>query len=418
MTVQPAVRRRLLFMADAFDMRGGGEIVVHHLSGALRERSDVTVLTTTRGPDTVQQSDGLTVHQLHSTYHPRLRPIASFCNPRLTGKIARLLRQLRPDVVHAWNVHGHLSYDALRLAHGSGARVVHTFQDAGPFCYSKYKCWLDPNAPLPERPDYRARPRDCRSCRFHYWTFPPRAALIRRWLSRYVHRGVSVSAELQEALRQNGVTAHDVVPNGLPLDDPAFVGASAERARARHGWGDDPVLITGGRLHFFKGQNQAVDAFAKVAKQHPTARLAILGDKGWFRDTLEQRVAGFGLADRVSFPGFLDRVAYHDCLAASTAFLNLSTYLDPFPTVNLESMALGVPVIGTRLGGTPEAIVDQETGFLVNPFDVDDVAAKALRLIEEPALKHRFGEAGKRRVEQLYTVQHMAAAYEAIYQCR
>src|SRR3954451_24116353 len=363
-------------MADAFDMRGGGEIVVAHLSAALRERWDVWVLTTTRGDDAVQQGDGLTDHQIHSADHPRLLPVASFMNPMLSGKISCVLRDVRPDVVHAWNVHRHLSYDALRLAHRSGARVVHTYQDAQPFCYSKYKCWLDPSAPLPEEPDYRAAPRNCRSCKQHYWTFPPRAPLVRSWLSRYVDHGVSVSAELAEALRQNKIQVDQVVPNGLPMDDPAFVGADAARARTRHGWGDEPILVTGGRLHFFKGQNQAVDAFARVAAGHPTARLVILGDKGWFRDPLEQRAPGLGLTPRVSFPVFLDRAAYHDVLAASTAFLNLSTYLDPFPTVNLESMALGVPVIGTRLGGTPEAIVDGETGFLVNPFDLDDIVVK------------------------------------------
>lgn len=411
-------RRRLLFMADAFDMRGGGEIVVHHLSTALRDRWDVSVLTTSRGPDAVQQADGLTVHQLHSAYHPRLRPIASFMNPRIAGKVAGVLREVKPDVVHAWNVHSHLSYDALRLAHKAGAHVVHTYQDAQPFCYSKYKCWLDPNAPLPEEPDYRANPRECRSCRQHYWTFPPRAPLVRTWLTRYVDRGISVSAELAEALRQNRIAVHEVVPNGLPLDDPAYVGADGARARGRHGWGDEPILVTGGRLHFFKGQLLAVDAFSRVAADHPTVRLVILGDKGEFRDRLERHVAGYGLADRVSFPGFLDRAAYHDVLAASTAFLNLSTYLDPFPTVNLESMALGVTVIGTRFGGTPEAIVDGETGLLVNPFDVDDVAAKALRLIEDAELCERLGSQGRQRVKICYTVERMAARYEAIYQCR
>ena len=405
-------------MADAFDMRGGGEIVVHHLSTALRDRWDVSVLTTTRGPDAVLQGDGLTVHQLHSAYHPRLRPVASFMNPRIAGKVAGVLQAVKPDVVHAWNVHSHLSYDALRLARKSGALVVHTYQDAQPFCYSKYKCWLDPNAPLPLLPDYRATPRNCRSCRLHYWTFPPRAPLIRDWLRRYVNQGVSVSQELAEALRQNRIDITTVVPNGLPLDDPAFVGAHGARARERHGWGDEPILITGGRLHFFKGQNQAVDAFSRVAAAHPTARLVILGDKGWFRDTLEARVSGYGLPERVSFPGFLDRAAYHDCLAASTAFLNLSTYLDPFPTVNLESMALGVPVIGTRLGGTPEAILDGETGFLVNPFEVDDVAEKALSLIQDAELRQRLGRGGRRRVATHYTVEQMAAKYEAIYQCR
>lgn len=410
-------RPSLLFMADAFDMSGGGEIVVRYLADALRGRWDVSVLTTTRGPDAVIQGDGLTVHQLHSAYNVRLRPAVSFMNPLLTRKIGRVLRDVQPAVVHAWNVHSHLSYDALRLAHNAGARVVHTYQDAQPFCHSKFKCWLDPSAPLPDHPDYRATPRNCRSCRRHYWTFPPRAGFIRTWLGRYVDCGVSVSAELADAMRQNGISVQEVVPNGLPLDAPAFTGANAARARRRHGWADDPILITGGRLHYFKGQNQAVDAFAKVAAQHPTVRLVILGSKGGFRDLLEARVAGHSLTDRVSFPGFLDPAAYLDCLAASTAFLNLSTYLDPFPTVNLESMALGLPVIATRLGGTPEAIVDGETGFLVNPFDLDEVAGRALTLLRELTEKTRLGDNGRARVRDCYTVQQMAARYEAIYQC-
>ena len=102
----------------------------------------------------------------------------------LTQGIAGVLRQFRPDVVHAWNVHSHLSYDALRLAKRAGARVVLTYQDVQPFCYSKFKCWVDPEAPVPEHPDYRADPRTCRSCRQHYWMLPPRARLVRTWLGR------------------------------------------------------------------------------------------------------------------------------------------------------------------------------------------------------------------------------------------
>ncbi len=173
--------------------------------------------------------------------------------------------------------------------------------------------------------------------------------------------------------------------------------------------------MTGGRLHFFKGQNQAVDAFARVAERHPTARLVILGDQGWFRDSLAERAAGLGIADRVSFPGFLDRVAYHDCVRAADAFLNLSMYLDPFPTVNLEAMALGRPVIGTCFGGTPEAVADGETGYVVNPYDLDAVAARALALLDDDGLRSRLGRAGRERVEQDFTVRQMAARYEAIY---
>ena len=70
-------------MADAFNMRGGGEIVVDHLSAALRERWDVAVLTTTRGPDGVREGGQADRPSASSAYHPRLRPIASFMNPRI-----------------------------------------------------------------------------------------------------------------------------------------------------------------------------------------------------------------------------------------------------------------------------------------------------------------------------------------------
>ena len=405
-----------MFMADAFDMRGGGEVVVSHLASALRERWEIAVLTTSRDRSTTIEGDGLTVFHLHSSYHPRLRPLMSFKNPRLSRGIADVLKSYRPDVVHAWNVHAHLSYDALRIARQAGARVVLTYQDVQPFCYSKFKCWLDPAAPIFDHPDYTARPRDCRSCRQHYWMFPPRGPLVRRLLRRYVDQEVSVSVALADALAANGVDVDEVVPNGLPLHDPAIVGADGERARARHGWGREPLLVTGGRLHYFKGQNEAVDALARVAVFNSSARLVILGDRSEFRDSLEARAASLGVGDRVSFPGFLDRTAYHDVLAASTAFLNLSTYLDPFPTVNLESMALGVPVVGTRFGGTPEAVDDGKTGFLVNPFDEDEVAARILALLTDERLRRELGRQGREHVARHFDVEQMATRYEALYQ--
>jgi hypothetical protein len=113
-------RPRLLLMADAFDNRGGGEVVVAHLANALRDRWEVAVLTTTRGPDESVDEGGLPVFRVHSAYHPRLRPLVSLCNPMVGAKVSAIVRRFRPDVVHAWNVHGHLSYDALRLARGGG----------------------------------------------------------------------------------------------------------------------------------------------------------------------------------------------------------------------------------------------------------------------------------------------------------
>ena len=410
-----SVRGKLLLLADAFDNRGGGEVVVAHLANALRGRWEVAVLTTTRGHSGVAREGDLTVYRVHSDYHPRLRPLVSLANPLVTPAVGEILRRLRPDVVHAWNVHGHLSYDALRLARRVGVPVVLTYQDAQAFCYSKFKCWVDPARACPDRPDYRADPRTCRSCRQHYWLFPPRNRLVRAYLRRFVNRGVSVSRALADALEQNGIDVAEVVPNGLPLDEPALVEASAERARRRHGWGDAPLLVTGGRLHFFKGQGLAISAFARLAAARPEARLVVLGDRNEFRDGLAARAAVLGIAERVSFPGFLDRAAYYDVLAAADLFLNLSTYLDPFPTVNLEAMALGVPVVGTCFGGTPEAVDDGVTGRIVNPHDEEGVAKVALSLLDDPEWRACLGRSGRERVAGEFAVERMARRYEGIY---
>ena len=402
-------------MTDAFDDRGGGEVVVAHLAKALRARWDVRVLTTTRGTDEVVKVHGLTVYRIHSDYPPRLRPLLSLANPLVTRKVAMLVRRHRPQVVHAWNVHAHLSYEALRLVHRAGVPVVLTYQDAQPFCYSKFKCWIDPRAPCPKRPNYRANPRTCSSCRQHYWLFPPRNRLVRMYVRRFVSRGVSVSEALAAALHANAIPHVTVVHNGLPLEDSALAHSSGERARQRHGWAQDQLVVTGGRLHFFKGQRLAVEAFASIAAERPNTRLVILGGAGWFRDSLAEQAAGLCLSDRVSFPGFLDRADYYDCLAAADLFLNLSMYLDPFPTVNLEAMALAVPVLGTCYGGTPEAIEDGVTGYLANPYDVDGVAARAVGVLDDGPLRAQLGKAGRQRVERKFTIQRMVERYESIY---
>jgi glycosyltransferase involved in cell wall biosynthesis len=405
----------LVLLSDAYDHRGGGEIVVAHLAGALRDRWDVSVVTTTRGGDDRVEADGVPVYRIHSAYHPRLRPIVSLMNPMVTRKLGPLLDRLRPDVVHAWNVHSHVSYDALRMAGKRTRRVVLTFQDAQPFCYSKFHCWLAPgvNPTLPG--GYRASPRTCRSCKQHWWMFPPRNRITSAYLHHHVDARASVSQALADALRANDIAVDRVVHNGLPLDDPAVQAANGERARARHGWGEWPMLITGGRLHHFKGHRLAVEVFSRVASGNADARLAILGDRGWFRDALAEQANALGIGDRVVFPGFLDRVAYHDAVKASVAFLNLSMYMDPFPTVNLEAMALGVPVVGTRHGGTPEAVADGVTGVIVDPYAVDAVAEQAQRLLRDGALRRSMGAAGAKRVRDLFTVTRMAGDYEEMY---
>ncbi len=103
---------------------------------------------------------------------------------------------------------------------------------------------------------------------------------------------------------------------------------------------------------------------------------------------------------------------------------------EPFGIINLEAMACGTPVVASAVGGIPEVVVDGETGYLVpleqqseSPFEpVDparfsrDLAAAINRLLADPALRVRMGEAGRRRVEERFTWSAIARRTADLYQ--
>lgn len=81
----------------------------------------------------------------------------------------------------------------------------------------------------------------------------------------------------------------------------------------------------------------------------------------------------------------------------------------------LEAMGVGLPVIATRVGGTPEAVEHGRTGILVEPESVEELAGAILKLWREPELARRLGHAGRARAESLFDVRAMVARYEAVY---
>ena len=406
---------RVLILADHWGELGGGEVVAAQLASALGERFELGVLTTDRRRDVRERRAGLAIYRLRSSYPARLRPFATVANPLLLGGVGRVLSDFRPDVVHAWNVHQHLSYASLAVARRRGLPVVLTFQDALPFCYTKYHCYIDRGAPCPVRSNYRATPRTCRSCRGSYWMFPPRNLAIRGLLARAVSRRVAVSRALADALADNDLGAPAVIHNGLPLAELPPPPATVEAVRKRFGLGSE-VVVSGGRMGFFKGQHLLLAAFAEVARRRPAAQLVFAGrDDDWYVQGLKRRASELGLANRVLFSGFLPRAEFLALLAAGAVFANLSVYLDPFPTVNLEAGAAARPVLGTCFGGTPEVVLDQMTGLIVNPYDQAAVVAGLERLLADRSLRERLGGQAEQRIRTEFPLERMAEAYARLF---
>ena len=93
----------------------------------------------------------------------------------------------------------------------------------------------------------------------------------------------------------------------------------------------------------------------------------------------------------------------------------LPSLQESFPRVPLEAMAMGVPVVATTVGGIPESVSDGETGILVPPGDGAAIRDALVRLVDDPALRKRMGETGRRRVREQFSIEANIARTEALY---
>ncbi|MFN0071087.1 MAG: glycosyltransferase family 4 protein, partial [Chloroflexota bacterium] len=287
--------------------------------------------------------------------------------------------------------------------------------DALAFCYTKFHCWIDPTNRSGALPIPRAHPERCRNCRSHFWLFPVRNRLIQTYLKHFVRTPVAVSQALADALTVNGLRIHRVIHNGIPAEDFASIGESATVINERWGLGEGPTFLAGGRLSHFKGHEQALRAFQRGTSNVSRAQLLIMGGYGWYGEYLATRAKDLGISDRVRFLGQVPREDVPAVISRSSAVLNLSMYLDPFPTMNLEAMAASRAVVGTCFGGTPEAVEHGRTGYVVNPYDEAAVAERLRDLSDGPDLASQLGAAGLIRLRERFQISQMVDAYEAIY---
>lgn len=154
----------------------------------------------------------------------------------------------------------------------------------------------------------------------------------------------------------------------------------------------------------------AVDIFARLAGRVP-ARLLLVGE-GPDLEAARAVAAALGVAERVHFVGRQPDVTPY--LSIADVFLFPSRN-ESFGVAAAEAMACGVPVVASRVGGIPELVEDGLTGYLVSPEDLEGMAEKATRLLLDPALGRRLGEAGARRVREHFTPEGIVPLYEDVY---
>ncbi len=162
-------------------------------------------------------------------------------------------------------------------------------------------------------------------------------------------------------------------------------------------------LLTVARLVERKGIDRTIEAMRLLRERYPDLRYVIAGE-GPYHGELERLVRSRGLGDLIELRSAVSDEEREELYATSSVFVMPSRQIggdvEGFGTVFLEANAYGLPVIGGDCGGIPEAVIEGETGLLVNPESPEDIAAAISKLIDDPDLAQRLGTAGKARVER------------------
>ncbi|MGE0816597.1 MAG: glycosyltransferase [Vicinamibacterales bacterium] len=245
--------------------------------------------------------------------------------------------------------------------------------------------------------------------------------LQRHSFSRWKYRQVACFIAASNAIA--GVLAHDgvarsriaVVHDGIDVDRVTAIPAGDIHAEFWFPHGA-PVLVNVAALVPHKGQKFLIDAMARVRRRVVDAQLVILGE-GELRAPLEQQIRELDLAKHVVLAGFREDVL---ALTKSADLFVMSSVTEGFGSTLLDAMAMGLAVAGTTAGGIPEAVDDGVTGLLVPPGNPDALADAIVRLLQDPPLRARMGEAGRRRVREQFGVDRLVegtlAAYRAFRQ--
>jgi glycosyltransferase involved in cell wall biosynthesis len=349
----------------------GGEVVALQLAVAAREVGhEAFFVSPTSGELTDRAAaEGFATELVDVTRTTRLHG---------AGRLARILRHREVDVLHthvhvAANVLGRL---AARLA---GVEVVSHLHIENHF-----------------RPSRIAR--------------LPLVGLDNA-TARLCARLVAVSDATRLAFERQGFPSRllETVHNGVDAD--ALRAAPPVGLRGELGIpGGELLLAHVGRLAPVKGQRELIEALRRLGRDdvHAVFFGRDVEKNGAYAAELERLSAGLN----VHWAGF--RADASAALGEADAVV-LPSWIEGLPLVVLEAMAQARPVVATAVGGTPEAVVDGETGLLVAPCDVPALSTALEQLVRDEGLRRRLGEAGRRRVEAHFSADGMKRRILEIY---
>jgi glycosyltransferase involved in cell wall biosynthesis len=409
---------RILLLAQFFPPDiGGEERHVFNLANTLADRGHEIAVATQRMagvPDEEVLPSGARVHRfattamtlpgVYSTSRPHHLPVP---DPLGVRELARIVRQERPQVIHA---HNWIVNSALALRRRSGTRppfgLVLTLHDYSHVCATKrlMRAGSACSGPAFSR---------CLPCATKHYgpvvgpTTAAATAAMRLWKDRAIDHVISVSRAVADGNRITSGPASSVIPNFVL--DSALRPLTPDTAQSPAGGGspilpEEQFLLFVGDLSREKGVRTLLRAYELLGADRPP--LMLVGRR--MPDTPTQLPDGAEV--HLEWPHEDVLAAMRHCVAAVLP----SVWPDPCPTTVLEAMASSCPVVTTSVGGITDMIVDGESGLLVAPADEEQLAAAMGRVLADSYLRARLG-AGARTKVRAFTASAVAERLEGVY---
>ncbi len=226
---------------------------------------------------------------------------------------------------------------------------------------------------------------------------------------------VNSKAVWNDVVRRDHIDPRKLILIYNAVDPTPYESARLSRERMRQTLGlkpEEKAVIVIANLIPYKGHSDLLSATALALREVPEMRLLVVGEDRGIRCHLERQASVFGIRPAVKF--LAQRGDAPELLAASDLSV-LASHEEGFSNVILESMAAGLPVVATDVGGNREAVVEGETGWLVPARNPAALAARIVDLLKDPSRARQWGEKGRSRVRELFTVEKMVEEHLKLY---
>ncbi|MFA6254819.1 MAG: glycosyltransferase family 4 protein [Patescibacteria group bacterium] len=397
---------RILFIADWFPpySTGGAEQIVFNLVNGFKAKGyEVFVISTVQDQSLAENGNNGVYRIYVPDYHPRWKAYRSLYNPVAVREIKKLVKEIRPDIIHTHNLHYYSSYGVLKIAKKYCPKVFLTAHDVQLFHYGKLVEFIDQgNLAVPQTFNYQVSIwQQLKRYKKRYNPF--RNAIINHYL-KYVDKIFAVSDALADALKQNGIKNVAVVHNGIDQREWEITDLEISQFKKKFNLLDKRVVFFGGRLSALKGGRELILATAEVKKSVPNVVLLVVGRNDQYLNEISDFAKSQGVI--LLKTGWLKGKELAAAYGSSSVVVVPSVCFDSFPTVNLEAMACQRPVIATCFGGSRELVEDNKTGFIINPLDIKTMAEKIKLILNDDNLAKNFGDNGYDKIKNHFTVEH------------